>query len=88
LTPVKRPSAWRVKPAPRTSFKQPRHPDKADRLLARTFVSELADPASLAQDLLEVDLSAAGVLDEGDLPEDWEPIRTPPPRLRRPFPES
>jgi hypothetical protein len=54
-----------------------RGPVMAD--LARTFVQQL-DPdgrASLAEDLLEVDLKAAGVLDERELPDDWEPVRTP-----------
>jgi integrase len=45
--------------------------------LARSFVQQLHDPASLAEDLLEVDLRAAGVMDERELPPDWEPPRTP-----------
>jgi Domain of unknown function (DUF6538) len=46
--------------------------------LARTFVQQLHDPATLAEDLLEVDLRAAGVLDERELHYDWEPsARTP-----------
>ena len=55
-----------------------RGPVMAD--LARSFVQQL-DPdgrAALAEDLLEVDLRAAGVLDERELPYDWEPgDRTP-----------
>ena len=45
--------------------------------LARSFVQQLHDPASLAEDLLEVDLRAAGAMDERELPLDWEPPRTP-----------
>jgi integrase len=45
--------------------------------LARSFVQQLHDPASLAEDLLEVDLRAAGAMDERELPPDWEPPRTP-----------
>jgi hypothetical protein len=55
-----------------------RGPVMAD--LARSFVQQL-DPdgrAALAEDLLEVDLRAVGVLDERELPYDWEPgDRTP-----------
>jgi uncharacterized protein DUF6538 len=45
--------------------------------LARSFVQQLHDPASLAEDLLEVDLRAAGVMDERELSPDWEPQRAP-----------
>jgi hypothetical protein len=45
--------------------------------LARRFAQHLDDPAGLADDLLEVDLRAAGVRDERELPDDWEPVRTP-----------
>jgi hypothetical protein len=45
--------------------------------LARRFVQQLHDPASLAGDLLEVDLRAAGVMDERELPDEWEALRTP-----------
>jgi len=55
-----------------------RGPVMAD--LARSFVQQL-DPegrAELAEDLLEVDMRAAGVRDERELPCDWEPpFRTP-----------
>jgi integrase len=47
--------------------------------LARDFVHHL-DPASraeLAEDLSEVDLMAAGYVDEREPPYDWEPERTP-----------
>jgi integrase len=45
--------------------------------LARRFVQQLHDPASLSDDLLEVDLRAAGVMDERELPDEWEALRTP-----------
>jgi integrase len=45
--------------------------------LARRFVQQLHDPASLADDLFEVDLRAAGVMDERELPDEWEAVRTP-----------
>jgi hypothetical protein len=48
--------------------------------LARDFVQHLGPDgrAALAEDLLEVDMRAAGVLDERELPYDWEPVdRTP-----------
>jgi integrase len=45
--------------------------------LARTFVQQLQDPSGLADDLIEVDLKAAGVMDERELPDEWEPERTP-----------
>src|SRR5271169_2570628 len=38
--------------------------------LARRFVQQLHDPASLADDLLGVDLRAAGVMDERELPDE------------------
>jgi integrase len=55
-----------------------RGPVMAD--LARNFVQHLGPDgrAALAEDLLEVDMRAAGVLDERELPYDWEPgDRTP-----------
>jgi hypothetical protein len=52
-----------------------REPSPAD--LARQFVQQLDDPASLAQDIHEANLAAEGVLDERELPEDWEPTPTP-----------
>jgi Domain of unknown function (DUF6538) len=45
--------------------------------LARRFVQQLHDPAALSDDLLEVDLRAAGVMDERELPDEWEALRTP-----------
>ena len=45
--------------------------------LAREFVNQLHEPSGLAQDIHEAHLRAAGVLDERQLPPDWEPIRTP-----------
>jgi integrase len=47
--------------------------------LARRFVQHLGPDgrAALADDLLEVDLKSAGVLDERELPDEWEPDRTP-----------
>jgi integrase len=54
-----------------------RGPVMAD--LARNFVQHLGPDgrAALADDLLEVDLKSAGVLDERELPDEWEPVRTP-----------
>jgi hypothetical protein len=46
-------------------------------VVARRFVQQLHDPASLSDDLLEVDLRAAGVMDERELPDEWEALRTP-----------
>ena len=53
-----------------------RGPVMAD--LARNFVQHLGPDgrAALAEDLLEVDLRAAGLLDEREPPYDWEPERT------------
>ncbi len=46
--------------------------------LARGFVQTLHAPEDLAQDILEADMRAEGVLDERELPPDWEPPpRTP-----------
>jgi hypothetical protein len=45
--------------------------------IAREFVQRLSDPQALAEDIHEADLRAAGVLDERELPPDWEPERTP-----------
>jgi hypothetical protein len=45
--------------------------------LARNFVQQLDDPQALAEDILAVDLRAAKVLDERELPPDWEPEKTP-----------
>jgi hypothetical protein len=49
-----------------------RGPVMAD--LARNFVQHLGPDgrAALADDLLEVDLKSAGVLDERELPDEWE----------------
>jgi hypothetical protein len=54
-----------------------RGPVMAD--LARNFVQQLGPDgrAALADDLIEVDLKAAGVMDEQELPDEWEPLRTP-----------
>jgi hypothetical protein len=40
-------------------------------------VEQLDDPGSLAEDILDVHLRAAGVLDERELDHEWEPVRTP-----------
>jgi integrase len=45
--------------------------------LARNFVQQLDDPQALAEDIVAVDLRAAEVLDERELPPDWEPEKTP-----------
>jgi integrase len=54
-----------------------RGPVMAD--LAKNFVQHLGPDgrAALADDLIEVDLKSAGVLDERELPDEWEPVRTP-----------
>ena len=54
-----------------------RGPAPAD--LARRFVQQLGPEqrAALAEELSEVDLRAAGHLDEREVPPDWDPIRTP-----------
>jgi hypothetical protein len=54
--------------------------------LARSFVQQLHDPVSLAEDLLEGDLRAAGAMDERELPPTGS--RREPRQPSAPLPES